>query len=159
MALCFKKTFVSLLNMSTLHLSLQVACNAADLPSKKQFSLWAKAAIRIDTEATIRIVDEAEGRALNAQYRGKDYATNILTFLLAETPHLIGDIVICAPVVAAEALTQHKSLAAHYAHLTVHGILHLHGYDHEIEAQAELMEGLETAIITKLGYANPYLIT
>jgi probable rRNA maturation factor len=72
---------------------------------------------------------------------------------------LIGDIVICAPVVAAEAIAQSKSLEAHYAHLTVHGILHLHGYDHKTEAQAELMEGLETAIVMKLGYANPYLIT
>jgi probable rRNA maturation factor len=71
----------------------------------------------------------------------------------------MGDIIICAPVVATEALAQGKSLTAHYAHLTVHGILHLHGYDHEIEAQAELMEGLETAIMSKLGYADPYLIT
>jgi len=71
----------------------------------------------------------------------------------------MGDIIICAPVVAAEAEAQQKSLEAHYAHLTVHGILHLHGYDHEIDAQAELMEGLETAIVTKLGYASPYLIT
>lgn len=145
--------------MPTLQLSLQVACDVADIPSKKQFSLWAKAAIRVNTEVTIRIVDEAEGRALNKQYRAKDYATNVLTFLITEMPYLLGDIVICAPIVAAEALAQHKPLVAHYAHLTVHGILHLHGYDHEIEAQAELMEGLETAIITKLGYASPYLIT
>ncbi|HQM87790.1 MAG TPA: rRNA maturation RNase YbeY, partial [Methylotenera sp.] len=113
----------------------------------------------VDTEVTIRIVDEDEGRALNNTYRGKDYATNVLTFPITETPHLMGDIVMCAPVVATEALAQHKSIEAHYAHLTVHGILHLHGYDHEIAAQAELMESLETAIISKLGYANPYLIT
>jgi probable rRNA maturation factor len=105
------------------------------------------------------MVDEAEGRTLNRTYRDKDYATNVLTFPLSEEPQLMGDIIICAPVVAAEAIAQNKPLEAHYAHLTVHGILHLHGYDHEIEAQAELMESLETAIVTKLGYANPYLIT
>jgi probable rRNA maturation factor len=145
--------------MPKLHISLQIACEQADIPPKNLFRKWALAAIRVDTEVTIRIVDEAEGRALNKAYRGKDYATNVLTFPITEVPHLMGDIVICAPVVDAEALAQHKPLVAHYAHLTVHGILHLHGYDHEIEAQAELMEGLETAIITKLGYANPYLIT
>ncbi|HSG93076.1 MAG TPA: rRNA maturation RNase YbeY, partial [Methylotenera sp.] len=91
--------------------------------------------------------------------RNKDYATNVLTFPLTEEPHLMGDIIICAPVVAKEAKDQNKDLLAHYAHLTVHGILHLHGYDHETDAQAELMEGLETAIVTKLGYASPYLIT
>lgn len=107
---------------------------------------------------TIRIVDTEEGRQLNSMYRGKDYATNVLTFPLTEEPHLMGDIIICAPVVEAEAKAQNKSLLAHYAHLTVHGILHLHGYDHETEPQAELMEGIETAIVTKLGYPAPYLI-
>jgi probable rRNA maturation factor len=103
-------------------------------------------------------VDEAEGRALNLAYRNKDYATNVLTFTITETPHLLGDIVICAPIVASEAAEQGKTVAAHYAHLTVHGVLHLHGYDHEIEAQAELMEAIEIQILAKLGYANPYLI-
>jgi len=145
--------------MPNLNLAVQYASTLNDLPSRTHFRKWAKAAIRVDTEATIRIVDEDEGRELNKAYRGKDYATNVLTFPLTEEPHLMGDIIICAPVVAAEALAQNKPLEAHYAHLTVHGILHLHGYDHETEAQAELMEGLETAIITKLGYANPYLIT
>ncbi len=145
--------------MPKLNISIQYASNQAHLPTQSRFRKWAKAAIRVDTEVTIRIVDEAEGRELNKTYRGKDYATNVLTFPLTETPHLMGDIVICAPVVEAEAKAQNKPLEAHYAHLTVHGILHLHGYDHEAEAQAELMEGLETAIITKLGYASPYLIT
>lgn len=145
--------------MPTLHLTLQIASQLSNIPSKSQFKKWANAALRVDTEVTIRIVDEDEGCALNNTYRGKDYATNVLTFPITETPHLMGDIVMCAPVVASEALAQHKSIEAHYAHLTVHGILHLHGYDHEIAAQAELMESLETAIISKLGYANPYLIT
>lgn len=145
--------------MPKLFLAIQMATAESQLPSLSQFRKWARAAIRVDTEATIRIVDEAEGRALNNAYRGKDYATNVLTFPLADEPLLMGDIVICAPVVLAEAEAQHKSVEAHFAHLTVHGILHLHGYDHEVEAQAELMESLETAIITKLGYPSPYLIT
>ena len=145
--------------MPTLHLTVQNASQESDIPLKSQFKKWAKAALRVDTEVTIRIVDEAEGRALNHTYRAKNYATNVLTFPLAESPDLLGDIIICAPVVAAEAHAQNKPLEAHYAHLTVHGILHLHGYDHEIAAQVELMESLETAIISKLGYANPYLIT
>jgi len=145
--------------MPKLQASIQLASTENNLPSPAQFRKWAKAALRVDTEVTIRIVDEAEGRGLNHTYRGKDYATNVLTFPLTEEPYLMGDIIICAPVVAKEAKEQHKDLLAHYAHLTVHGILHLHGYDHETEAQAELMEGLETAIVTKLGYASPYLIT
>jgi len=145
--------------MPTLNLAVQYASSQANTPTSTQFRKWAKAAIRVNTEVTIRVVDEAEGRELNSTYRGKDYATNVLTFPLTEEPHLMGDIIICAPVVAAEALAQNKTLEAHYAHLTVHGILHLHGYDHEIDAQAELMESLETAIVTKLGYPNPYLIT
>ena len=145
--------------MPKLKLTLQLATEHRDLPTASQFRKWAKASIRVDTEVTIRLVDTAEGRALNLAYRAKDYATNVLTFQLTEEPHLLGDIIICAPVVAAEAATQNKSLEAHFAHLTVHGILHLHGYDHETEAEAELMEGLETAIVTKLGYADPYLIT
>ena len=146
-------------SMPKLHASIQIASEENNLPSPAQFRKWAKAALRVDTEVTIRIVDEAEGRMLNHTYRDKDYATNVLTFPLTEEPYLMGDIIICAPVVAKEAKEQHKDLFAHYAHLTVHGILHLHGYDHETEAQAELMEGLETAIVTKLGYASPYLIT
>ena len=139
-------------------LNIQYVSDCTSLPLQAQFRKWAKAALRIDTEVTIRIVDEQEGCQLNNMYRGKDYPTNVLTFPMAEEPHLMGDIVLCAPVVEAEAKAQNKSLEAHYAHLTVHGILHLHGYDHEIDAQAELMEGLETAIVTKLGYASPYLI-
>ena len=145
--------------MPQLSLSLQIASELANIPTKAQFKQWAKAALNVDIEVTIRIVDEAEGHTLNNTYRNKDYATNVLTFLLAEEPHLMGDIVLCAPIVATEAAAQHKSLESHYAHLTVHGILHLHGYDHQIDEQAALMESIEVTTLQKLGYANPYLIT
>jgi probable rRNA maturation factor len=143
--------------MPLLKIFIQIASKMAEIPSKNLFKKWAKVALRVDTEVTIRLVDEAEGRALNLAYRGKDYATNVLTFPLAETPHLMGDIVICAPIVASEAAEQGKTLEAHFAHLTVHGILHLHGYDHETEPQAALMETIEIQILTKLGFSNPYL--
>ena len=145
--------------MPSLNLATQFASAHTNIPAKTQFKKWAKAALRVDAEVTIRIVDEVEARALNLAYRGKDYATNVLTFPLTETPRLMGDIIICAPVVVAEATAQHKSLEAHFAHLTVHGVLHLHGYDHETEPQAELMESLEITILQELGYANPYVIT
>ena len=143
--------------MPQLDITIQIASELANIPAKLQFKKWAKAALRVDTEVTIRIADAQEALELNSQYRGKDYATNVLTFPLSEIPHLLGDIIICAPVVAAEAAAQNKSLEAHFAHLTVHGVLHLHGYDHETEPQAELMESLEITILQKLGYANPYL--
>jgi probable rRNA maturation factor len=138
-------------------IATQYASTLANLPTPRQLRKWAKAALRVDTEVTIRIVDEHEARALNSTFRGKDYATNVLTFPLTETPHLMGDIVICAPVVAAEAKAQHKSLEAHFAHLTVHGMLHLHGYDHQTEEQAGLMESIEVTTLQGLGYANPYV--
>lgn len=142
--------------MPQLDLSLQLASQAADIPSVAQFKRWVRAALRVETSLTIRVVDEDEGRQLNASYRGKDYATNVLTFPLTEEPLLMGDIIICAPVVAREAIEQGKSLLAHYAHMTVHGVLHLHGYDHEVDAQADLMEAMEIAIMHKLGFTNPY---
>jgi probable rRNA maturation factor len=145
--------------MPQLKLSLQIVSKFAEIPAKNLFKKWAKAALRVDTEVTIRIVDEAESKALNSAYRGKDYATNVLTFPLTEEPHLIGDIVLCAPIVVAEAKAQNKTLEAHYAHLTLHGILHLHGYDHENDEQAALMESIEVTTLEKLGYPNPYLIT
>jgi probable rRNA maturation factor len=142
--------------MPALDFSLQLASAAADIPAVAQFKRWVRAALRVETSLTIRIVDEAEGQQLNAAYRGRDYATNVLTFPLTEEPMLMGDIVICAPVIAREALEQGKQLLAHYAHMTVHGVLHLHGYDHEVDAQAELMEAMEVAIMQTLGFANPY---
>ena len=139
-----------------LSMDVQYVSELPDLPTATQFKRWARNTIRVDSEITLRIVDEAEGRELNNAYRQKDYATNVLTFPLAEEPFIMADIVICAPVVAKEAQEQVKTLDAHFAHLTVHGVLHAHGYDHEISEQAELMESIETQILTKLGYADPY---
>ena len=143
--------------MNKLAMAVQYASAAQDLPTAAQFRKWARLALRADAEIALRVVDETEGRQLNHDYRGKDYATNVLTFPLAEEPLLMGDIVLCAPVVAREAEAQQKPLLAHYAHLTVHGVLHLQGYDHETEAEAVQMESMETEIITKMGYADPYL--
>ena len=142
--------------MPQLDFSLQLASQAADIPSAAQFKRWVRAALRVETSLTIRVVDVDEGKQLNASYRSKDYATNVLTFPLTEEPLLMGDIIICAPVVVREAVEQGKSLLAHYAHMTVHGVLHLHGYDHEVDAQADLMEAMEIAIMHKLGFSNPY---
>jgi len=137
-------------------MDVQYASEMTGLPTSTQFKRWARNTIRVDSEITLRIVDEPEGRELNNAYRQKDYATNVLTFPLAEEPFIVADILICAPVVAKEAKEQGKSLEAHFAHLTIHGVLHAHGYDHEVAAQAELMESVETQILTKLGYSDPY---
>ena len=112
-------------------------------------------------DLAIRLVDEREGRSLNRHYRGKDYATNVLSFP-AELPEgvtlpLLGDLVVCAPVVAREARKQGKLPAAHYAHLTIHGVLHLLGLDHDNEREALVMEQLERDILATLGYTDPYL--
>ena len=144
---------------SALSLSVQYVVHPDDAPTRPKFRRWIKAALSRDAEITLRLVDEEEGRELNYDYRGKDYATNVLTFVYDEhdeLPHLAGDIVICPAVVVREAGEQGKTIEAHYAHLVVHGVLHLHGYDHEIDAQAEEMERLETQIVTKLGYPDPY---
>lgn len=145
--------------MPNLNLSIQFASEKADLPSRSQLRKWVKATLRVDTEVTIRIVDQEEGRELNKTYRGKDYATNVLTFPLTEEPHLMGDIIICASVVIKEAKEQNKPIEAHFAHLTVHATLHLHGYDHLNDEQAGLMESIEVTTLQQLGYPNPYLIT
>lgn len=147
--------------MPRLSLVVQVAEDANDLlppdaPSIAQFRKWVKAALHMDAEIALRIVGEEEGRGLNRTYRQKDYATNVLTFPLTEEPWLMGDIVLCAPVVMREAKEQGKSLEAHFAHLTIHGVLHLQGHDHESEPQAEFMESIETDIMQRLGFADPY---
>ena len=144
-------------NHPKLWMNIQNASEMAGIPSPAQFKKWARKALRVNSEITLRIVDEEEGRMLNLEYRGKKYATNVLTFPLMEEPFIMADIVICAPVVAKEAQAQHKTLEAHFAHLMVHGILHAHGYDHEVSEQAELMESVETQTLTNLGYADPYM--
>ena len=146
---------------SGLSLSVQYAVKPEEAPTRARFRRWVAAALRKDAEITLRLVGEEEGRTLNRDYRGKDYATNVLTFVYdddfpGEDLPLTGDIVLCAPVVAHEAAQQGKSVEAHYAHLTVHGVLHLQGYDHETGEEARIMEALETQIVTKLGYADPY---
>ena len=118
---------------------------------------WAGAALAKDASVTLRYVAESEGRRLNRKFRGKDYATNVLTFIYSAKP-LSGDIVICAPVVAREAKRQGKALAAHHAHLLVHGLLHLQGMDHERRGEAERMERRERAILARLGFPDPYAI-
>ena len=152
-----------------IHLDVAVgyAAPRAGVPAAVSFRKWVAAALegRIrEADLAIRIVDEKEGRALNHHYRGKDYATNVLSFP-AELPEglpkgvklpLLGDLVLCAPVVAREAREQGKPLNAHYAHLTVHGCLHLLGWDHEDEREAEAMEQLEREILAELGIADPY---
>lgn len=118
---------------------------------------WVRHALQSDAAITVRIVDAEEGRALNHQYRKKDYATNVLTFDYAPAPAVEADLVLCAPVVEAEARQQGKTLQAHYTHLIVHGVLHAQGYDHETSpADARAMEALEVKILAGLGLGNPY---
>lgn len=139
-----------------LNLSVQYACNRDGLPLRADFVRWAKAALDGGGEVTIRLVEPDEGQALNAEYRGKDYATNVLSFPYETEPVVMGDLVICPAVVAREAAEQGKSAAAHYAHLTVHGMLHLQGWDHEDDAEARAMEDEERKILAALGHADPY---
>ena len=138
-----------------LALAVQYAVATEGLPTRAQVRRWVKAALAQDAEITVRFVDTEEGLALNRDYRGKDYATNVLSFIYESAP-VVGDLVICVPVVVSEAQAQHKSAEAHYAHLVVHGVLHLQGFEHENEADAQAMEARETEIVTRLGYADPY---
>lgn len=150
-----------------LDVAVGYALPRAGLPAAVSFRKWVAAALagRIrEADLAIRLVDAKEGQALNRHYRGKDYATNVLSFP-ADLPEglpegvrmpLLGDLVLCAPVIAREAREQGKPLAAHYAHLTVHGTLHLLGWDHADEVEAEAMEQLEREILAGLGIADPY---
>lgn len=146
----------------TIEVDVQQATDFQPLPGHRDFMLWATAALQeqADAELTLRLVDEAESRELNSRYRGKDAPTNVLSFP-AELPPgidipLLGDIVICAPLVYEEAIAQNKPVQAHWAHLVIHGVLHLLGHDHQDEQQAGVMEALEVDLLLSLGYANPY---
>ena len=151
--------------MGKMIIDLQIACEQeTGLPTAEQIEQWATAAVQPQSdemEMTVRIVDEAESHALNLNYRGKDRPTNVLSFPFecpdeVELP-LLGDLVICRQVVEREAQEQDKPLMAHWAHMVVHGSLHLLGYDHIEDDEAEEMESLETQIMTGLGFADPYL--
>ena len=141
-----------------LSLTVQYASKTQHLPTRAQLRRWIKAALQRDAIITLRIVDEPEGRELNRNYRGKDYATNVLTFVYDDLQTLAGDIVICAPVVERESTGQGRGLIAHYAHLCLHAALHLQGYDHENDADAAEMEQMETELMLKLSYPDPYRI-
>src|SRR5436190_2765900 len=140
-----------------LTLSLQFAdpSHRAQLPRHK-VARWIRAALQHPAEITVRIVGTDEGRTLNREYRGRDHATNVLTFDYSHEPVVTADLILCAPVVADEARREKLTLEAHYAHLLVHGTLHAQGYDHEDEADAQVMEARESEIVLGLGFADPY---
>ena len=146
----------------TAEIELQLKTAAVNLPSSDDFKQWASAALR-DTQKTsvvIRLVDSDESRRLNSDYRGVDKPTNVLSFPF-EAPaeiadEFLGDMIICAPVVEQEARQQNKPLKAHWAHMVTHGMLHLQGYDHQNDPQAEEMERLEGEILATLGFPDPY---
>jgi len=140
---------------------LQLASTATGIPAAEDFECWAASALQQPQgELTIRIVDRPESKHLNRDYRGKDKPTNVLSFPFEAPEHLpshyLGDLVICAPVVATEAAEQDKSTSSHWAHMVIHGMLHLQGYDHQTDVQAEQMEQLEQQIMARLGYPDPY---
>jgi probable rRNA maturation factor len=145
--------------LARLALTVQTAVNSPGLPTRSQLRRWLAAAIGRSAAITVRFVGLAEARALNRVYRGRDYATNVLSFGYGGSGRgrtLEGDLVLCAPVLRREARAQGKPLAAHVAHLAVHGALHLQGYDHETPRTAARMESLETKILAKLGFPDPY---
>jgi probable rRNA maturation factor len=166
--------------MNKLNLSIQYADSTHDWQSilpRPLLRRWVKAALQQDARLTLRFVDEAQGRELNHTYRGKDYATNVLTFAyndsdefddlpdevraqLAEQMERVieADIIVCGAVLAREAEEQNKTILAHAAHLVVHGVLHAQGFDHMDDDEAEMMESLETQILARLGFDNPYAV-
>jgi probable rRNA maturation factor len=141
-------------------IDVQCAATARNVPTPARIRQWARAALASNAASkarvTIRIVGQAEGRLLNRSYRNKDYATNVLTFVFRDAPPFEGDIALCAPVITREARAQRKTVAAHYAHMVVHGLLHLQGYDHENEKDAAAMERREKTLLARFGYPDPY---
>ncbi|HID46321.1 MAG TPA: rRNA maturation RNase YbeY [Chromatiaceae bacterium] len=145
----------------SLRVALQHASREKGLPTDEDFQRWAQAALRPESaEVVIRIVDEEESRQLNRDYRGRDKPTNVLSFPFEAPPEVamehLGDLVICAPVVAEEAAWQGKLLQHHWAHMVVHGMLHLQGYDHQNQEEAEQMESLEQKLLEDMGIPDPY---
>ncbi len=147
----------------SVEVDIQYAASGEGLPEPEEFVRWVEAAVagrRDNVELTVRVVDEAEITELNRTYRGYDQATNVLSFPVGDIPGvwvpLLGDVVVCAPVVRRQAREQRKTEHAHWAHMVVHGTLHLLGYDHVAPAEAEEMEQIETAILSGLGYGDPY---
>ena len=147
----------------SLEVEIQNATTQKDLPAEVDFIRWVRAALpreRQAVEVVIRLVDEPESRQLNLAYRGKDSPTNVLSFPFEAPPQvaspLLGDLVICAPVVVQEAHAQGKTELAHWAHMVVHGVLHLQGHDHQTDAEAQRMEGLERTILSQLHFPDPY---
>ncbi len=148
-----------------MNLDLQIATAMPDLPPAADFETWARTALQDETRRglVIRIVDEAESRQLNRDYRGRDNPTNVLSFPFEAPPEVpdehLGDLVICAAVVRREAAEQGKVEAHHWAHMVIHGVLHLRGHDHQDDAQARIMENLETELLAGLGLPDPYMET
>ena len=141
-----------------LSLTVQYAVAATTLPTPTTLRRWARAALVRDAAVTIRFVGRREGRRLNATFRGRDYATNVLTFVYDDAKPLAGDLVLCVPVLRAEAKAQRKPATDHCAHLVVHGMLHLQGYDHDTDRTARRMEARETTLLASLGIADPYAL-
>ncbi len=142
--------------MIRLALSVQGADAFTGLPARSTLRRWTTAALACDAQLTLRFVDAREGRRLNRKFRGRDYATNVLTFDYAQQPNAVADIVICVPVVRREARTQRRTLRAHLAHLVIHGTLHAQGFDHLRAADARRMEQREIELLDALGIPNPY---
>ncbi|WP_097460083.1 rRNA maturation RNase YbeY [Mangrovitalea sediminis] len=148
--------------MTDVNVDLQIATSDANIPEASQIKRWAEQAYQGEepTEVTIRVVDPEESQDLNTRYRGKEKPTNVLSFPFEAPPGitlpLLGDLAVCASVVTREAAEQGKPLDMHWAHMVIHGVLHLQGYDHETEAEADVMEALEIRLLAELGYPNPY---
>jgi len=137
-------------------LAIQFEVPAEALPRRATLARWVRAALERELAVTLRFVGAREGRRLNARYRGRDHATNVLTFVYDDVSPPAGDVVLCVPVLKREARAQGKTVRAHCAHLIIHGMLHLQGYDHQRDADATRMEARETALLARLGYPDPY---